>query len=272
VLPTQTPTMTNTSTTTPTPTPTPTTTQTQTPTNTATQTVTPTPSTTEGTTPQPTPTTTMTQTPTNTQTQTQTMTNTPTPTTTPKYVYVYESCSPLDWGSFVKTQIGQSVPVPNVNVGNIFKDQKGYCWTYLGQFNSNYSPTPPNSVNYSTSDTNYFINPISEFFRTCEECEYVPTMYSFAGTNKPEVRADGACINANLYGTPQTYYSYDEFLQVGSVIYSNTGSFSNPSIEVFVGGDFFYAIGGGLTDIYSAYQINNSGQITLIGNVGCIVI
>jgi hypothetical protein len=270
-LPTPTPTITNTST----PTITPTSTMTQTPTNTATQTMTPTPSTTEGTTPQPTPTTTMTKTPTQTQTPSQTQTNTPTPTTTPNYTYVYESCSPIRGAFFdfttVNTQVGQSVPHPNVNVGEIFLDQNGVCWTYLGQFDTNYSPTPPNSVIYTTSSTDYFTLPTLQVYATCEECEVKPpTLYSFGGTAKGYVRSVAACQDINLYGSTYSYYSNSEILGVGSIIYTNVGDFFNPVYAPLVGGNLFYAIGSTSLNFYSSYQVDNLGSIISVGEPFCV--
>jgi hypothetical protein len=170
VIPTPTQTTTNTNT----PTMTPTSTMTQTPTNSPTQTITPSPTSTIGTTPPATPTPTPTPTTTTTQTPTNTSSNTPTQTPTPKYVYVYETCSPIDFGSPLRTQIVQDVPHPNVNVGDIFVDQKGLCWVYLGQYNTNYTPTPPNSVTVSTSSTDYFTITTTQVFTTCKDCETPP--------------------------------------------------------------------------------------------------
>ena len=268
VIPTPTQTTTNTNT----PTMTPTSTMTQTPTNSPTQTITPSPTPTIGTTPPATPTNTPTNTSTNTQTPTNTSSNTPTPTPTPKYVYVYETCSPIDFGSPLKTQIVQDVPHPNVNVGDIFVDQKGLCWIYLGQYNTNYTPTPPNSVIVSTSSTDYFTLTTTQVFTTCADCEVKPpTFYRFDGTIKGQDTSRAACIdiNLNLEGSTTQYYSNVQNLQVDSIVYTSNGDSVNPVYTPLAGGNLFYAIGNSVLISYSSFQINNSGVITLIGNLTC---
>lgn len=270
-LPTPTATVTSTNT----PTMTPTSTMTQTPSNTPTQTMTPSPTRTPGGTPPATPTPTSTQTPTNTPTPTTTTTLTSTPTPTPNWLYVYESCSPIKGGFFdftlINTQVGQSVPHPGVNVGEIFVDQNGNCWTYLGKYDTNYSPTP-GSVIYTTSSTDYFTLPTLQVFTTCKECEYKPIFYNFGGSGKGFATPKAACININLNGPSQAYYTTDQVLQIGSVVYTSNGDLFNPVYTPFVGGDLFYGIGNSNIGFYSAYQINDLGVITSIGNTGCIVV
>jgi hypothetical protein len=290
VIPTPTPTTTSTntptttSTSTPTPTMTPTSTMTQTPTNTSTSALTPTPTSTIGTTPPATPSPTPTNTSTNTQTPTNTSTNTPTPTQTntstptqtptSRWTYVYESCSPITSGLFdfttLKTQVGQSVPHPNVNVGEIFRDQNGVCWVYLGQYNTNYSPTPPNSVIYTTSSTDYFTLTTTRVFTNCTDCEYRPTFYSFNGTLRGYTTPKAACFGANSGGLTNNFYSTNTSLQVGSVVYTNTGDLTNPIYTPFPGNNLFYSIGNSTLEFYGAYRINNLGVIISIGYYNCV--
>ena len=146
----------------PNPTVTPTTTATQTPTTTPTKTTTPTPTSTLGSTPpvtsSVTPTTTLTNTP------TPTMTNTPTPTTS--YVYVYQKCSGQEG---LATQVIQTVQSPITTlVGSTFKDSSGICWSYLGQFGSNYIAT----IGYTplTYTGNYFASAYPTVYTDCITC------------------------------------------------------------------------------------------------------
>ena len=132
IIPTPTPTVTTT------PTITPSSTQTPTPSITASPSVTPSPTATFGSTPPITPT--PTQTPTKTQTPTPSIT--PSPSATPNYVYVYQSCSPIKPNS-LNTQVIQTQVVSFANQpGAIFKDLLGYCWTYIGRFDSTYIAPP----------------------------------------------------------------------------------------------------------------------------------
>ena len=165
VVPTPTPTVTQS------PTATNTSTPTQTPTNTATPTLTPSPTATVGTTPPPTPTQTTTMTPTNSPTHTMT----PTPSVTPNYVYVYESCSPISYGSPLNSQIIQNERVSFTNVeGTIFKDSIGNCWNYQGRFGADYiAPPTVNAVSY---EGNYFSGGPTTVYPTCEDCQIIPVI------------------------------------------------------------------------------------------------
>jgi hypothetical protein len=270
------PTPTQTPTTTSTPTQTPTQTMTQTPTHTSTPTQTPSQTSTMGGTPPATPTPTSTTTPTNTQTPTQTSTSTPTPTPTSNYIYVYESCSPIKNGMFdfttLKTQIGQSVKHSNVNDNEVFVDQNGNCWTYLGRYNTNYSPTPPNSVIYTTSSTDYFTLPTLQTFTTCAECEYVPpSLTILSGTLNGYPTSNQACVDINLNGPSQQYYTNGS-LDIGSTIYTNVGDFFNPVYQPLVGGNQYYALGLQFLGFYSSRQINNLGVVISIGTPFCVII
>ena len=148
----------------PNPTPTPSITPTQTTTNTPTNSPTPTKTPTPGLSPTTTPT--ITPTPTITKTQTPTMTKTP--TQTPSYVYVYQSCYPISPNS-VPTQIIQTVnsTIATIN-GQVFKDNSGNCWTYLGRQASTY--IPPIGVLPITYSGNYFASAYTTIYTTCTEC------------------------------------------------------------------------------------------------------
>ena len=161
--PTKTPTQTPTRTVTPTPTQTPTKTPTNTPTPTITQTTgfVPSPSATNTSTP--------TKTPTQTPTSSVTPTNTPTPSQTPNYVYVYESCVPLQLIPYLPTQIIQTQMISVVNnVGSSFKDVNGTCWKYVGRFNTNY--IAPINVVPSTFEGNYFTTIGDTIYDNCDTC------------------------------------------------------------------------------------------------------
>jgi hypothetical protein len=178
-IPTPTPTVTTTPTITPTvtttPTITPSSTQTPTPSVTTSPRVTPSQTATVGTTPPVTPTQTQTPTKTPTQTQTPTKTQTPTPSitaspsATPNYVYVYESCSPIA-PNVLNTQMIQTQVVPFANQqGVIFKDTLGYCWVYIGRFESTYIAPP--SVFTINFEGNYFDGSLSLTYPDCVTCQ-----------------------------------------------------------------------------------------------------
>lgn len=136
----------------PTPTPTPTNTNTQTPTNTPTPTQTPTPSSTFGTTPTPTP--------------TITSTPTKTPTPTPHWVYVFQTCQPEIFYT-QNSMVIQTLPHNSLTVGETIKDFLGTCWTYIGQYNTNY--IPPTNVISTTFQGDYF-SLITNKFIDCDTC------------------------------------------------------------------------------------------------------
>ena len=208
---TQTPTQTSTKT----PTPTPTQTLTTTPTPTLTQTITPTQTPTKGTKPTPTPTSTNTQTPsqtpTNTMTPTQTSTNTPTPSQTPQYVYVYESCGPLQLVPYLPTQIIQTQMISGVNtVGSSFKDVNGTCWKYVGRFNTNY--IAPINVVPSTFEGNYFTTIGETIYDNCDLCNtnaVVPEGSSVSISNDGQV--SGLPDACGGYGATKTIYRVNYF-------------------------------------------------------------
>ena len=158
-IPTPTPTVTTT------PTITPSSTQTPTPSITASPSMTPSPTATFGSTPPITPT--PTQTPTKTQTPTPSIT--PSPSATPNYVYVYQSCSPIK-PNILNTQVIQTQVVSFANQpGAIFKDTQGYCWTYIGRFDSTYIAPP--SVITVTYEGNSFDGSSSLTYVDCITCE-----------------------------------------------------------------------------------------------------
>jgi hypothetical protein len=161
--PTQTPTIT--------PTVTVTSTQTQTPTNTPTPSQTPTNTPTSGLVPSQTPTNTPTPSPSSSiaATPTQTPTMTKTPTQTPTYVYVYESCSPLQLIPYLPTQIIQTDKLPLVDViDSSFKDSNGNCWRYVGPVGVNY--IPPINVVPTTYQGNYFTTIGATIYDNCNTC------------------------------------------------------------------------------------------------------
>lgn len=86
--------------------------------------------------------------------------------------YIYQSCSPLSTFSTKLTQIVQTEKVSITEYsGLIFKDSKGLCWSYLGEFENTY--IPPSNVFNITYQGNYFetesnLNPI--FYPDCDTC------------------------------------------------------------------------------------------------------
>ena len=169
-----------------TPTTTVTPTQSVTPTVTITPTITPTPSitptntNTPGLTPSLTPSITSTSTPTPsvTASQTPTVTITPSITSSPMvYVYVYESCQPLQFNPYLNNQIIQTLQVPGIQINNTFKDSLGNCWTYIGTFLSSY--VPPINVVATSWSGNYFTTIGSIVYSNCSECiNGIPTTTS----------------------------------------------------------------------------------------------
>jgi hypothetical protein len=163
-IPTPTPTITST------PTNTPTKTAGVTPSPTATQTATPSQTATIGSTPPPTPSQTRTATPTNTPTPSITAS----PSATPNYVYVYQSCSPIQNGKFLSvTQVIQTQKVSFVSqVDSVFKDLNNNCWSYVGRFDSNY--IAPITVNPVTFNGDFFDGSPSLTYPDCTTCETQP--------------------------------------------------------------------------------------------------
>jgi len=104
----------------------------------------------------------------NTPTPTRTPTKTPTPTpTTQVLVYVFESCTPNQFGVPANVII-QTQPVSfNILSGQSFEYQ-GTCWNYLGSFSGYYPEYNTIIVNYSG---NYFSNTITPtIYGSCESC------------------------------------------------------------------------------------------------------
>jgi hypothetical protein len=168
------PSPTPTSTITPTPSITPT--ITLTPTISPTITLTPSVSNTPNLTPSQTPTIQVTSTPTPSITPTSTIT--PTITMTPAtYVYVYESCQPLQFVPYLNTQVIQTQKVSGIEILNTFKDSLGNCWRYIGSFISGY--VPPINVVAVPWQGNYFTTIGSTIYSNCSECiNGIPTTTS----------------------------------------------------------------------------------------------
>jgi hypothetical protein len=163
-IPTPTPTITST------PTNTPTKTAGVTPSPTATQTATPSQTATFGSTPPPTPSQTRTATPTNTPTPSVTAS----PSATPNYVYVYQSCVPIQNGKFQSvTQVIQTQKVSFVSeIGTTFKDLNNNCWSYIGRFDSSY--IAPIDMNAVTFNGDFFDGSPSLTYPDCTSCETQP--------------------------------------------------------------------------------------------------
>ena len=206
IIPTPTPTVTTT------PTITPSSTQTPTPSITASPSVTPSPTATFGSTPPITPT--PTQTPTKTQTPTPSIT--PSPSATPNYVYVYQSCSPIKPNS-LNTQVIQTQVVSFANQpGAIFKDLLGYCWTYIGRFDSTYIAPP--TVITVTYEGNLFDGSSSQIYSDCTTCETSVnegTTYNYFNATRCD--NGGTVVVKSLYlePTPITFNTF-EFGLAGS--------------------------------------------------------
>lgn len=171
----------------PAPTPTQSVTPTITPTNTPTNTMTPSVTPTIGLSPTPTATSTSTPTP--------TMTNTPTITpTTPTYVYVYQTCLGQ---AVIATQVIQTVPSTITSlVGSTFKDSNGTCWSYLGQFGSNYIATIGYTpLNYSGD---YFATAFPTVYSDCQTCITTAICYEYYAENITTATGHSTGIRFNL--------------------------------------------------------------------------
>ena len=217
----------------PTPTPTTTSTPTNTPTSTAgitpsvTRTQTPTPSTTSaiGTTPPPTPT--QTQTPTATQTPTPSIT--PSPSVTPNFLYVYQSCIRIGAGRGTIQQVIQTQPVSfAIAVNEVFKDNDGNCWYYVGQFNTSYIPSPKvTPINYGG---NYFTGVPSETYTNCETCATANTG-TFGNSGVSDISVSDACSDAII--NPKTLYSNCQTISPGCILYTDF-TLQNVVSEIYV--------------------------------------
>jgi hypothetical protein len=217
----------------PTPTPTVTSTPTNTPTSTAgitpsvtaTQTATPSQTATNGTTPPPTP----------TQTRTPTSTNTPTPSVTaspsatPNFLYVYQSCIRIGGGKGTITQVIQTQPVSfTIAVNEVFKDNDGNCWYYVGQFNTSYIPSPKvTPINYGG---NYFTGVPNETYTNCETCATANTG-TFGNSGVSDISIFDACSDAII--NPKTLYSNCQTISPGCILYTDF-TLQNVVSEIYV--------------------------------------
>lgn len=84
--------------------------------------------------------------------------------------YIYESCGPLNSFSVKNSQIIQTQPISGVSLGNeIFKDEKGICWIFLGSFDESY--VAPFNVFPVYFSGNYFSNIVNIKYPSCSECQ-----------------------------------------------------------------------------------------------------
>jgi len=217
----------------PTPTPTTTSTPTNTPTSTAgitpsvtaTQTATPSQTATNGTTPPPTP----------TQTRTPTATNTPTPSitaspsATPNFLYVYQSCIRIGGGRGTIQQVIQTQPVSfTIEVNEVFKDNDGNCWYYVGQFNTSYIPSPKvTPINYGG---NYFTGVPSETYSNCETCATANTG-TFGNSGVSDISVADACSDG--LNNPKTLFSNCVEINAGCILYTDF-TLQNVVSEIYV--------------------------------------
>jgi hypothetical protein len=217
----------------PTPTPTTTSTPTNTPTSTAgitpsvTRTQTPTPSTTSavGTTPPPTPTQTITPTATNTPTPS----ITPSPSVTPNFLYVYQSCIRIGGGRGTIQQVIQTQPVSfTIEVNEVFKDNDGNCWYYVGRFNTSYIPSPKvTPINYGG---NYFTGVPSQTYSNCETCATANTG-TFGNSGVSDISVSDACSDSII--NPKTLYSNCQTISSGCILYTDF-TLQNVVSEIYV--------------------------------------
>jgi hypothetical protein len=217
----------------PTPTPTTTSTPTNTPTSTAgitpsvTRTQTPTPSTTSavGTTPPPTPTQTITPTATNTPTPS----ITPSPSVTPNFLYVYQSCIRIGGGRGTIQQVIQTQPVSfTIEVNEVFKDNDGNCWYYVGRFNTSYIPSPKvTPINYGG---NYFTGVPSQTYSNCETCATANTG-TFGNSGVSDISVADACSDG--LNNPKTLFSNCVEINAGCILYTDF-TLQNVVSEIYV--------------------------------------
>lgn len=102
-------------------------------------------------------------------TPTMTPTMTYTPSSTPNYVYVYESCDPLQFIPYLPSQIIQTLSVSGVSTGDYFQDNNSNCWRYLGPFGVGY--VPPINVVPTTYTGNYFGTISTTLYQDCTSCK-----------------------------------------------------------------------------------------------------
>jgi hypothetical protein len=135
-----------------------------------------------------------------------TATNTPTPSQTPNYVYVYESCGPLQLVPYLPTQVIQTQSIPLVtSVGSSFKDVNGNCWKYIGRFDTNY--IPPINVIPTTFEGNYFTTIGETIYENCDLCNsnaVVPANSTITISNDGVIA--GLADSCGSYGAIKTNY------------------------------------------------------------------
>ena len=186
---------------------------------TPTPTITSTPSSTPASTILPTPTQTQTASPTRspgstpvaTVSPTSTLTATPTPT--PSWVYVYESCEPLN-GQSKNTQVIQVSNISNVILNQTFRDSSNNCWKYLGRFEQSYIAPP--TVFAITNSGNYFASSnIINTYLDCASCKVPPPSskkytYSWSYVTNSDTCTYSSEVNVWSYDDIQNgWYLYD---------------------------------------------------------------
>jgi len=256
-IPTPTPTITSTPTLTPTPT------TSITPSSTPTQTPTPSQTATIGSTPPPTP----------SPTRTATATNTPTPSVTaspsatPNYVYVYQSCSPLD-KNVVPTQVIQTQKVSFVNEVNLsFKDVNNNCWYYVGMFDTTYIAPP--TVTTLTFNGNFFDGAPSLTYPDCVTCSTEQNFNQTYILVGPYTNRNEACVQGNLNGGNGLgfFRVTNDNIAIGSIVYST--NFITGSLTPVSGAPGWYAIAASFIGLYTSIRLDNNGTIVEIGS-SCI--
>jgi len=104
--------------------------------------------------------------------------------------YVYESCGTLNSFSIKNSQVIQTLQVSGVSLPNeIFKDNNGLCWTYVGSFDESY--LPPFTVFPIKYSGDYFSNVVNIKYPTCLDCQ-LTTVTSCTETIFSATRCDNS--------------------------------------------------------------------------------
>jgi hypothetical protein len=259
-----------------TPTATVTPTTTVTPTITPTISVTPTITKTPGLTQSPTPsiTSSMTPTPSVTASVTPTPSITPTLTSSPQtYVYVYESCQPLQFNPYLNNQIIQTTQLSGIRVNETFKDSLGNCWTYLGTFVSSY--VPPINVVATSWNGNYFTSIGTIIYSNCSECiNGIPTTSSQITINNDGI-ITGQPDFCGGYSKSETTLKVTNFNSNGTQTITTVDITVQVSLEVTdcLGTNYetiFITIPAGSSFVTQNFTSNNLEQCPLDGNCSAV--
>lgn len=168
-------------------------------------------------------------------------------------VYVYESCEPLIKVTNKLTQVVQTERLRfTYSIGTIFKDNNGKCWSYIGEFESDYISNP-NVFTVNYNGNYYERNTIlpSYIFPTCDEC-LTTNLSSCTQTYFTATRCDsGDTVEVRMCNSGPTNGNVKLLPTVGQVC----GIF-NPN-----GDDFCVTLNSQISEVDTDYEIITPGWL-----------